>query len=464
MATKTLILCCLLVLVSVFSSCQLEVSSPIFRDYPKNSAHPVCNVNTSLNYSTIQEAIDAPETSSGDTITVESGTYFEHITLNKSLKILGEDPETTIIDGGGVGTILHITADGVWVSGFTFNNSGQGFPPLDCGIFMDYCSGCNVSYNVVTYCRYGIYLLYSYSNILIGNNVSECYEDGLWLYHSGNNVLAENMMLNNRYGFGVFGNDFDDFNNTVDVDNLVNGKPVWYLIGVSSVDLNESENVGCICVINGYQVNITGLTLTKNGHGVFCWNTTKSRIENVTALENNYGIYLQNSNGNEISHNLCVNNWVGVSLEGSSLNRVENNTVSDSEKGISLYNANENNATGNNILNNFYGVRLFSSSYNSFFRNSILMNSFQVDLINSYQNYWDDGSKGNYWSDYLEMYPNASEVDGSGVWDTPYIIDGTNQDNYPIVPESLSPVMLELFILFFTGISLIKRRKICNSE
>ncbi|MEM3442105.1 MAG: hypothetical protein QXV09_07475 [Candidatus Bathyarchaeia archaeon] len=46
----------------------------------------------------------------------------------------------------------------------------------------------------------------------------------------------------------------------------------------------------------------------------------------------------------------------------------------------------------------------------------------------------------NYWSDYLERYPNASEVDSSGVWDTPYsIADSTGfenpvfQDNHPLV-------------------------------
>ena len=47
----------------------------------------VHNLNTGLNYTTIQEAIDANETSDGHTIFVEHGTYLEHIVVNKSLTL-----------------------------------------------------------------------------------------------------------------------------------------------------------------------------------------------------------------------------------------------------------------------------------------------------------------------------------------------------------------------------------------
>jgi len=39
---------------------------------------------------------------------------------------------------------------------------------------------------------------------------------------------------------------------------------------------------------------------------------------------------------------------------------------------------------------------------------------------------------GNYWDDYKERYPDAEEIDGSGIWDTPYSIDGDN-DSYPLI-------------------------------
>jgi hypothetical protein len=38
---------------------------------------------------------------------------------------------------------------------------------------------------------------------------------------------------------------------------------------------------------------------------------------------------------------------------------------------------------------------------------------------------------GNYWSDYKEKYPDAEEIDGTGIWDIPYSIN-SDKDNYPL--------------------------------
>ncbi len=46
---------------------------------------------------------------------------------------------------------------------------------------------------------------------------------------------------------------------------------------------------------------------------------------------------------------------------------------------------------------------------------------------------WDNGSVGNYWSDYLTKYPNASEIGDTGIGDTPYVIDANNIDHYPLM-------------------------------
>jgi len=50
-------------------------------------------------------------------------------------------------------------------------------------------------------------------------------------------------------------------------------------------------------------------------------------------------------------------------------------------------------------------------------------------------NVWDGGypSGGNYWSDFQSKYPDAAELEGANIWNTPYVIDDNNQDNYPLV-------------------------------
>jgi hypothetical protein len=57
------------------------------------------------------------------------------------------------------------------------------------------------------------------------------------------------------------------------------------------------------------------------------------------------------------------------------------------------------------------------------------------------RNVWDDSKEGNYWSDYVTRYPNATEIDGSGIWDTTYVISENNQDSYPL----MSPVAIPEF-------------------
>ena len=59
----------------------------------------VHNLNTRLNYTSIQEAVDAPETLNGHTIFVQEGTYNENVVLGKSyLTLIGENKSSTVID------------------------------------------------------------------------------------------------------------------------------------------------------------------------------------------------------------------------------------------------------------------------------------------------------------------------------------------------------------------------------
>jgi hypothetical protein len=46
---------------------------------------------------------------------------------------------------------------------------------------------------------------------------------------------------------------------------------------------------------------------------------------------------------------------------------------------------------------------------------------------------WDNGSLGNYWSDYFSKYPDASEIGDTGIGDTPYVINDNNIDYFPLM-------------------------------
>ena len=68
-------------------------------------------------YAKIQDAINAAAL--GDIIYVYNGTYIEHLTVNKTLTITGEDKQGTVIDGSLTGTVIEIEANNVRISEFT---------------------------------------------------------------------------------------------------------------------------------------------------------------------------------------------------------------------------------------------------------------------------------------------------------------------------------------------------------
>jgi hypothetical protein len=71
------------------------------------SLPPVHNIDTDLHYATIQEAINVPQTLDGHTILADAGAYYEHVTINKSISLIGENRCTTTIDGSGIGNVVH---------------------------------------------------------------------------------------------------------------------------------------------------------------------------------------------------------------------------------------------------------------------------------------------------------------------------------------------------------------------
>jgi hypothetical protein len=121
---------------------------------------------------------------------------------------------------------------------------------------------------------------------------------------------------------------------------------------------------------------------------------------------NNWALDILNSNGTTIMENNVTNNTVVLTLGTQSANV-------NSARFQLLY---SNNFINNSqILNVPIGVPFVSNI---------------VPISPAGQ--WDNGSVGNYWSDYQSKYPNATELDHSGIGDTPYaIIDSTTySDDY----------------------------------
>ncbi|UCF07628.1 MAG: MBL fold metallo-hydrolase [Thermoplasmata archaeon] len=99
------------------------------------------------NYTLIQDAIN--DAVDGDTVYVfdDSAPYYEHVVVNRSINLTGEDRDTTIIDGGGSGDVVTVVSNWVNMSGFTVRNSGSAF--VDAGILVVSNSN-NISGNTIS--------------------------------------------------------------------------------------------------------------------------------------------------------------------------------------------------------------------------------------------------------------------------------------------------------------------------
>jgi hypothetical protein len=70
------------------------------------------------------------------------------------------------------------------------------------------------------------------------------------------------------------------------------------------------------------------------------------------------------------------------------------------------------------------------SGNNIVFHNNFVNNTHQVrnDYTVYGTDFWDNGSEGNYWSDYT-----GNDTNADGIGDTPYIIDENRKDNFPLM-------------------------------
>jgi len=147
-------------------------------------------------YPSIQEAINNAE--EGDTIYVRAGIYYEHLTIDKTISLVGEN-RNTILDGNGTGSPVYIIANSVMITGFKIRNSR--FEYLYSGIRVEGSNYNNINGNTLVNNFDGIFLTYSSNNTICNNIIMNNDWNGIHLkYNSNYNVISSNTILKNRNG------------------------------------------------------------------------------------------------------------------------------------------------------------------------------------------------------------------------------------------------------------------------
>jgi nitrous oxidase accessory protein len=176
-----------------------------------------------IHFKTIMDAINSSD--DGDNVLVYNGTYYENVTITKSISLIGENKYSTIIDGryieeyGEFGTsIVRIfKADRITVSGFTIQNVTMNNFAVDAGFHIGNSNYDNISNNIIRdIIDAGI--LISGSNHIISENTIINTSKGIWC-GSTNSTLTKNI-ITNIWSEGVLL--WVANNNTITQNNITN--------------------------------------------------------------------------------------------------------------------------------------------------------------------------------------------------------------------------------------------------
>ena len=201
-----------------------------------------------------------------------------------------------------------------------------------------------------------------------------------------------------------------------------------------------------------FQVTIRNMSIIGFSSGIYLNASSNIHIIENNILENDIGIAFSGywvvitrydwfgTNNTSILNNNIAGNNIGVDLgQYSGWNDISGNNFTNNQLGVKAMVGNHNLIVGNSFVeNNGFAIHMSDSRNNTLYHNNFINNKV-VDSIQIFANWymgynaWDNGYEGNYWSDYISRYPNATEVDGSGIWDTPFYIKEANIDNYPLM-------------------------------
>jgi parallel beta-helix repeat protein len=185
------------------------------------------------------------------------------------------------------------------------------------GIYLRYSSNNNsIVKNTSSNNTYGIDLSGS-DNTTLDNNTCSNNLHGIYLEDSTAVKMRSNTLSNNQYNFGVTGATIAQFVHDIDQSNLVDGKPIRYLVDNEDLVIAPPSQVGYLALVNCDNIQVDNLVLLKNEQGILLVSTTNSRVENCVIENDNYGIYLTQSDNNSIYHNNLLNNENQARDDGS---------------------------------------------------------------------------------------------------------------------------------------------------
>jgi len=357
----------------------------------------------------------------------------------------------------------------------------------------------------------GIEIRYSNRVAISGCRIQGSDEEGIHLYDSGNVTISRNnVSWNDQKNNGRGGIRVDKTGNVTVSNNEIwnnsrHGIQFWQSDNVEMIGNNITENVGHGIRVKESSKYLIETNNVSNNHqpfeedyGVFLWDTTNMTLIGNEISFNYHGLYftgthLQNySNNSSIIGNSISNNtrngitttWTyDVEIRGNNLSgntgwgirpassewfKITNNSIFENgDGGIEMAYSNNSVIAYNEIFDNSdYGLSIYPGFNNTIHHNNFIGNgeSTSQGYNDGSGNVWDNGTHGNYWSDY-----NGTDSNGDGIGETPYALDNSGNDSYPLtnytansspqkVPEFPIVTVMAFVVVVFAAV--FRRRRL----
>lgn len=329
----------------------------------------------------LSAAID--RATAGDTLMLVGPHVFPAINIKKSIRLRGTN--SPVIDSGGQGTPITISAANVEINSLTIRNSGADLSAFDAGVmilsnnatvadcriendaFGIYIRGadnCRIAGNEIIGSEQlpsakrgnGIHLWKTHGNEIVGNKI-RWKRDGMYFSYADTNFIAENDIRETRFG-------------------------IHYMYSHANRLLS-----------NSLTANVAGATLMFSRDSVIS--------DNKVVSNRRHGILFKQVDRSTISGNFISGQNRGFFIQQATQNRFIGNTIATNDIGVYMSNCSEQNVfVGNNFISN---------------TDQIWQPTDEVEAGRLASNKFFEKGYGNFWSDYTGIDQNHD-----GIGDTPY--------------------------------------------
>jgi parallel beta-helix repeat protein len=211
-----------------------------------------------------------------------------------------------------------------------------------------------------------IHIQQSSGNQIIGCVCENGY-DGISLAYAPETSMHQNIMTNNYANFGIGSPYESDYYCEIDTSNIINGKPMYYLVTQQNLLFDETMDIGFLGLVDCHNITAKNLEFTNNFEGMLIVGTSNSLIENCSFRNNDgHGMYLIASSNNTVRSCLFENSFFdGVFLYEANQNILENCSYLGCIDGVSLESSHGNSIRRQTVEQCSVGVSLDSSGGNT---------------------------------------------------------------------------------------------------